>query len=260
MDKFIGTALAMAAAVAVSGVGLQITQIEFVLTVEQGTSYQLTFAVRNDSEAPQVVSLYLGDWDRDINGVNRFYPVGTIPRSLSPWLSLSHTQLPLAPGEAREVTVTLTIPSPDQQTLAGTYWGIIFVQGEPRPVRREGATVMAIERFGVKVYATIAGTEQPSGEVKGLEFIPQEDGLKVEVLYQNTGNVHSWVEGVVEVVDRTGTVVESVPLERFPVLPGAQRLISASLPPLPAGIYQVRAVLDYQGEVLVAGVRVLRVS
>lgn len=260
MTRLIRMAVLLATMAAVSGSALQITQIEFVLTVEQGGSYQLTFVVRNDSEASQVISLYLGDWDRDLEGKNRFYPVGTISRSLSPWLTLSHTRLALAPGEAREVTVTLDVPSEEERILAGTYWGIVFVQGEPRPIRQGGTTVMAVERFGVKVYATIAGTERPGGEVRALEFVPQEEGYTVQVLYENTGNVHSWVEGVVEVVDRTGTVVQSVSLEQFPVLPGAQRRVTATLPPLPPGIYQVRAVLDYQGEVLVAGVVVVRVS
>lgn len=169
------------------------------------------------------------------------------------------TELNLGPGEAQEVTATLTIPSRDEVRLDGTYWGIIFVQGEPRPVEQGGTTVMAIERFGVKVYATVAGTEAPSGAVQKLEVSQTDDGFSVAVYYANTGNVHQRVRGTLEVVDRTGTLVQEMTIDPFPVLPGALRRAVVSLPRLPRGIYQLRAVMDYGGSELVAGVAILRV-
>ena len=239
--------------------GLQISQIEFDLVVEQGQVYSLTFLVRNDAERAQTIKLYLGDWDRDLDGTNRFYPPGTIERSLAGWLSLPFTQLTLGPEEAAEVKAELSVPPSDEATLAGTYWGIIFVQGEPRPLEQAGTTVMAIERFGVKVYATIAGTEVSEGRVAKLEVTPGEEGYQVEVYYENTGNVHQRVAGTLEVIDRTGAVVQELELGEFPILPGAVRRVAANLPLLARGIYQLRAVMDYGGETLVAGVTVLRV-
>ncbi|MCD5408024.1 hypothetical protein LR090_02065 [Candidatus Bipolaricaulota bacterium] len=239
--------------------GLQISQIEFDLVVEQGQVYSLTFLVRNDAERAQTITVYLGDWDRDIDGTNRFYPPGTVERSLASWLSLPFTQLTLGPEEAAEVTVEMAVPSPEETTLAGTYWGIIFVQGEPRPMEQAGTTVMAIERFGVKVYATIAGTELSQGRVTKLEVDPAEEGYQVVVYYENTGNVHHRVIGTLEVIDRTGAVVQELELGEFPILPGSVRRVVATLPQLARGIYQLRAVMDYGGEALVAGVTVLRV-
>lgn len=239
--------------------GLQISQIEFNLLVEQGQVYFLTFLVHNDAERAQTITLYLGDWDRDLDGTNRFYPPGTVERSLAGWLSLPFTQITLGPEEAAEVAVELAVPSLQQAPLAGTYWGIIFVQGEPRPMEQAGTTVMAIERFGVKVYATIAGTEVSEGRVAKLEVTPGEGGYQVVIYYENTGNVHQRVSGSLEVIDRTGAVVQKLELEEFPILPGAARRIAANLPLLARGIYQLRAVMDYGGETLVAGVAVLRV-
>ena len=241
------------------GFGLQISQIEFDLYVDQGETYTFSFLVRNDSERSQTVTIYLGDWDRDVDGTNRFYPVGTIERTLSPWLLVEPARLNLPPGEAQEITATLAVPSREEASLDGTYWGIIFVQGEPRPVEQGGTTVMAIERFGVKVYATIAGTEAPSGVVRAVEATPSDEGVEVRVVYENTGNVKQRVQGSLEVIDRTGTLISEVPIDAFPILPGAQRVVVLTLAPLDRGIYQLRAVLDYGGDVLVAGVTVLRV-
>jgi P pilus assembly chaperone PapD len=244
---------------AAGGAALQISQIEFDLQVNQGESYNLTFYVKNDAETSQTVVAYLGDWDRDIDGKNRFYKPGTIARSLCAWLDVEPKRVTLESGEVQRYTATLTIPPREEIPLDGTYWGIIFVQGEPRPVNQGGTTVMAIERFGIKVYATIAGTERSSGEVEKLEVSPTSGGYSVTVYYTNTGNVHQRVTGTVAVLDRTGNEVETIPLPEFPILPGATRRLTAELPALSRGVYLVQAVLDYGGEVKVAGLKVLRI-
>jgi len=65
------------------------------------------------------------------------------------------------------------------------YWAIVFVQGAPRPQQREGATVLAIERFGVKTYETIPGSEVLSGEVKSVRVV-ENDPLTFDITFANT--------------------------------------------------------------------------
>jgi len=250
------------AAIAITALGslsqaIQITQIEFDLLVDQGETYTLSFRVGNDAQAPQAITLYLGDWDRLPSGEHRYYPPGTLDRSLCGWLTFQPERIVLGPGETAEVTATLAVPA--SPTVRGTYWGMIFVQGEPRPVEVEGTVVMAVERFGVKVYATVAGTERPAGEVRRVEAEASPEKVTVTIEYQNTGNVNQWVEGTVQVVDRKGDIVLKAALEPTPVLPGAERVFQVELPALSPGIYQVQAMLDYGGDVVVAGVAGLRV-
>ena len=256
--RWIAAALALVG-LAPAALALQISQIEFDLVVEQGQEYTLSFLVRNDSERPQAITVYLGDWDRDLDGTNRFYPPGTVERSLASWLSVAPSKLTLAPEEAQEIVAILRVPPVEEAELSGSYWGIIFVQGQPRPIEQGGTTVMAIERFGVKVYATIAGTEAPAGAVTKLEAAPSDEGFQVAIYYANTGNVHQRVSGKLLVVDRTGAVATELELPEFPILPGGTRRIVADLPALSRGIYQLQALMDYGGEALVAGVTVLRV-
>jgi hypothetical protein len=49
------------------------------------------------------------------------------------------------------------------------------------------------------------------------------------------------------------SVAHRAAVDAFPVLPGAQRLLTMSLPPLPRGRYIVLALLDFGGSELVAG-------
>jgi len=241
------------------GQALSVKPLDFELLVDQGKVYTLSFQVRNDAQAPQTITVYLGDWDRSPTGEHRYYPPGTLERSLCGWLAVVPTRIVLAPGETGQITATLTVPSPEERELAGTYWGMIFVQGEPRPMEVEGTVVMAVERFGVKVYATVAGTARTAGVVRKVEAQATSDGVLVKIEYQNTGNVHQEVGGTVRVIDRKGDIVQEKEVEPAPVLPGAERIFEVTLPALPPGIYQVQAMLDYGGEVMVAGVTGLRV-
>lgn len=241
------------------GQALQISRIEFDLVVDPGKPYTFSFQVRNDAQARQTVTVYLGDWDRSPTGEHRYYSPGTLERSLCEWLAVVPTRIVLDPGETGQITATLAVPSSTERDLAGTYWGMIFVQGEPRPVELEGTVVLAVERFGVKVYATVAGTEQTAGVVRKVEAHASSDAVLVKIEYQNTGNVHQEVSGTVQVIDRNGDTVLQEGVEPAPVLPGAERVFELRLSALPPGIYQVQALLDYGGDVVVAGVAGLRV-
>ncbi len=162
-------------------------------------------------------------------------------RSNSDWLEVSPQSFQLDAGEAREVTFSIQVP----QDAEGTYWGVIFVEGSPRPEEREGATVLAIERFGVKIYETVPGTEVLSGEIKQVGKIGNHP-LSFEILFENTGNVQLRPSGRVDITGRTGDVVKILPMEKFYVLPGASRQVEVidqgdSLSP---GRYLALAVLD----------------
>jgi len=179
-------------------------------------------------------------------------------RSNSDWLEVSPQSFQLDAGEAQEVTFSIQVP-PDAE---GTYWGVIFIEGSPRPEQTEGATVLAIERFGVKIYETVPGTEVLSGEIKQVRKIGN-DPLSFEILFENTGNVQLRPSGRVDIAGRTGDLVKALPVEKFYVLPGASRQVEVidqgdSLSP---GRYLALAVLDIGNpEYLLAGQLVFEVQ
>lgn len=166
----------------------------------------------------------------------------TVDRSNGDWLEVSPLRFRLNEGESQEVTFKIQVP----QGAEGTYWGMIFVEGSPRLQEREGATVLAIERFGVKIYETVPGTEVLSGKITRLRKI-EEDPLSFEVSFENTGNVQLRPSGRIDILSQTGNVVQTLLVEEFLLLPGAVREVRAvgqsnSLPP---GRYLALAVLDF---------------
>jgi len=240
---------------------LQISQIEFDLILTPGETRTFSFQVKNDIETSQGITVYLGDWDRDSFGNNQFFELGTIERSLSPWLSVNPTSFTLEPDEAQEVTGTLTLPTGGEGSLDGTYWGIIFVQGEPRPMETEGATVLAIERFGVKVYGTMAGAGPRRGKIHGVKDMGQNP-LWIWVKFINSGIVNlDQVTGWVEVLDSSATSVAKLDVEGFSCLPGYERWVRVNTDlNLSAGEYLIMAVLDIGADNLIGGRQTLRIQ
>lgn len=235
---------------------LEVNLLEVNLTVAPGQVHTFTFIARNERTVPETFTVYVGDWDRDEFGNNRFFEPGTIERSLCGWLVVSPTSFTLKPGEIREVVGTLTVPDSAPE---GTYWGIVFVQGEPRLIEQEGTRVLAVQRIGVKVYATV-GRGKRDGRITNIE-VRGLSPLWLLVKFANAGTRNlDRVTGWVEVFDAQGKLLAKNEFEPFSVLPGSARWVRVDTElRLSAGVYLVMAVADIGADFLLAGRRQLRI-
>ena len=239
-----------------TGLGLEVDLLEVDLGVSPGQVHTFSFLARNETTVAETFSVYVGDWDRDEMGGNRFYPPGTLPRSLLGWLAVSPASFVLGPGESREVRGTLRTPA---DAPPGTYWGIVFVHGEPRPVDHGGTTVMVAKRIGIKVYATV-GTAPAQGQVRRLEF-GGLNPLWIVMEFANPGVVSlRQVRSEVQIYDSQGGLVIQIEPEPFPCLPGGVRrlVVETEFRPAP-GMYLVVARVDPGGEEIIAAQAYLRV-
>jgi hypothetical protein len=137
---------------------------------------------------------------------------------------------------------------------------MIFVEGSPRPQEREGATVLAIERFGVKVYETVPGTEVLSGRVLQVRKTA-DDPLTFTVSFENTGNVQLRPTGKIDIINQNGDTVRTLEIEEFPILPQRVRTLTVADTldrSLPSGIYRALVTVDYGGDNLTGGTRDFR--
>ena len=184
----------------------------------------------------------------------------TVNHSSAEWVTLSFPQVTLQPGETRELLVHVDVP-PD---AVGTYWNAVFVAAEPTPQPGSGGTqVINIYRIAVQMYITAAGTQQVSGQLIGVDVV-ETDPLTVAIDFDNTGNALAIVSGSVNIVDQSGTTVRTLTVPERYVLPGDHRIVTVvdeeSTEPLPPGIYQAVALIDYGPDTLTGGVRGFRVK
>lgn len=232
-----------------SGEALEVNLLEVDLQARPGAAFSFSFIVRNELPQPEQIFLYLGDWDRDQFGENRFYEPGTLARSAASWTQVVPTSFVLDPGEVREIQGTINVPP---LLEPGTYWAIIFVQGEPRLVPYQGVMVTVTRRIGIKLYVTVEPAEV-RGEVRGLE-IRGQNPLWAWVKFANTGTKNlREVRATLRIIDVQGRIVAEGIDALVPCLPGGERWIrvDTDFRPTP-GLYQVLATVDYGGEASVA--------
>lgn len=181
-----------------------------------------------------------------------------ITRSCGDWIAVSPQTFRIAPGDKQTVNFTVDVPT----DVAGMYWAMIFVQGAPRPQQREGATVLAVERFGVKVYETVPGTEVRTGRIDGVRRA-DSDPLTFAVTFKNTGNVQLIPHGTITIIDQSGDNVRTIPIDEFRILPDKTRIITVKSDedaPLAIGIYRALVTIDYGGDNIAGGTRDFRVQ
>ena len=220
-----------------------------------GEKFTGSIPVINTSEQPISLRVYLGDWVR-VPGQSEYTldeQTGREPRSLVGWMTYSPDSMTLQPGEERDVTFEVDVP--DDWSLSGSYWGLVFVQGLPT----EDASVSAdaseevdiglktVYQYAVQIYATIAGTEVRAAAFTTLNLEQEEGALKATAILQNNGNTFIRPKVWLELHDPSGAVVYTQDHQPLTVLPESTRDFDFELKdlPVPPGQYLVMILADY---------------
>jgi len=239
----------------VRAAALRVDQLEFDVTADPGETVALSLQVQNVDDEPGTVEVYTSDWRRLPEGEHLYMESGGLPQSASPWIQVAPAEFMLDPEERTTLRFTVTVPQ--NIDMAGTHWGMIFIESRGRPATA-GSSVSVVQRIGVKVYVTPrSGTTSRDGLVERVDarWEPESGNVAVAALFKNTGNVPVEPTGFVRLIDGAGQVVAEGEFSPFPVLPGDANLFRLTLPveSLPSGRYAVIAALDYGDAQLVGG-------
>ena len=246
---------------------IRVSSLVIDLEIPTGTSYADSFLVSNVGTEPENIEISLVDWNRNINGQHRYFEAGRLPRSLANWIEFSPIRFELKAGESQKVKFNVAIPEEEE----GTHWTMFLVEGAPEvtAAKKEGKSlfsVMATVAYGIKIYQTDAATARRKGKVTNLDITAfsksKEPEIKVKIEFENIGNTHLKAEGQVEIRNKKGQTVATVEIKRFPILPGAKRILEIPFKEknLQPGRYLALAILDFGGNYLVAGQRVFEIG
>jgi len=234
---------------------------EFI--VQPGGRFVATFTVTNLSEEFKTIRIYAGDWVR-IPGQTSGYEFredgSDEPRSFLAWMTFSPDRMELEGGEAEQVYCEVNVP--DDTTLDGSYWGVIFIEAVPSgdgelPVPEEEGMqvgILTVFRYAIQVFATIEGTEVRQATFTSLDFRQEEGGFDVVAVMQNLGNIFMRPEVWLEIHDTSGAKVYEQEYVRQTVLPESAREYVFELRELPIepGSYLVMVIADYGVPELIA--------
>jgi hypothetical protein len=246
----LGSAIALVAApVLAAPVSLSLTVSPLVVEFHAGAGDTATakVTVHNGGADPERIVAMRMDWRVSADGTVRVEQPGTEgAASISDYLRMEPADSPLAPGETRELTLTLDLPASFSKATAVYHSGFL-VRAVPLTGHVNfgpGATVVA--------YDTV-GTPVSHAKITQLHVGSQGSGsalLSARIL--NDGSAYARPTGRI-VLRRDGHVVVDQ-TESIPVLfANESRVYNKALSGLAPGAYDVSFTIDYGGPTLIEG-------
>lgn len=211
-----------------------------------GQRYVSSITVRNLTSEPQPVRIYQTDYRFSADGTSNFDSAGTVPRSNASWIRPSASSVTIPPMADIVVSYAVTVPAID--SLRGTYWSAIMVEGQPRlpPEARRGQIGLgAVFRYAVQVATHLPTTGSRKVRLSRQGFSTDSTGARVlEVVIENTGERAYRPNLWVEVYDAKGVLRKRVEQQRGLLYPGTSLQQRFSFGALPAGVYKALVFAD----------------
>ena len=215
-------------------------------TAAPGQSYEGTVLIRNQTAVPQSVRIYQTDYRFFADGTSHFDTAGTTPRSNARWITPSATSIVIPPSS--EITLGYTIAVPAIDSLRGTYWSALMIEGAP--TAPPAATNKQVGIGAVVRYAVQLATHLPSPGSRKVAYSNQTFGTDttghrvVEVEVQNVGD-HAYRPSMwVELYDSAGTLRGRREQQRGLLYPGSSLKQRFVFDTLPTGSYKAVIFAD----------------
>jgi hypothetical protein len=216
----------------------------FTLTLKPGQSQTVRLAVKNTGKQVLYLSDYPADAAQMTAGGIDFSTRLQHLKAVGTWISVQPKSLTLAPGQARQVTATITMA---RNAHAGDYVGGVAL--ENKTVQGQGAgSHLLIDvhyRQAIAILAAVPGVRTLAARVEGVTLKPEPKGSQAVVSVRNTGNILFKGKGTIELLGSKGAV-ESMPFTIDTILPPAVTQIPINLPnlTLQRGLYGMRVSLS----------------
>ena len=213
-----------------------------------GESYTGTIVVRNLTQQDQPVRIYQTDYLFFADGTSHYEDPGTTARSNAKWITPTVRSLLVPPSS--EMTVTYTVKVPASDSLVGTHWSMIMVEGSPSEAGRSSSGrpqvgVGAVVRYGVQVATHIRSTGSRKVEFASSKFLTNPDSTQAfELDVKNAGERAYRPALWIEVYDDQGTLKANARKERGLLYPGTSLKQVFQLGKLAPGTYRAIVFAD----------------
>ena len=215
-------------------------------TAAPGQSYEGTILIRNLTKEPQSARIYQTDYLFFADGTSHFDAAASTPRSNATWIKPSATSIVIPPLGEMTLGYTITVPAID--TLRGTYWSALMVEGTPTAPPAAASKQVGIG--AVVRYAVQLATHLPATGSRKVAFMNQTLSTDsaghrvVELEVQNVGDRGYRPSMWVELYDSTGTLRGRREQQRGLLYPGTSLKQRFVFDTLPAGPYKAVVFAD----------------
>ncbi|MEP6732485.1 MAG: hypothetical protein ABJE10_17700 [bacterium] len=215
-------------------------------TAAPGQSYEGSILIRNLTAVPQPVRVYKSDYLFFADGTSHFDDAGTTPRSNANWIKTSATSVVVPPSGEITLGYTITVPSVD--SLRGTYWSAIMVEGAPTappPASAKQIGIGAVVRYAVQLATHLPKTGSRKVAFSHQVLSTDSTGHRVvELDVLNSGDRAYRPNLWIELYDGAGVLRGRREQQRGLLYPGTSLKQTFVFDALPAGAYKAVVFAD----------------
>jgi len=249
----LSTAPVLAQSPAPTSLSLTVAPLVVEFRAGAGDTGTATVTVHNGGSDPERIIALRMDWKVAGDGTVRVEQPDTEGKaSLSDFVRLDPDDVVLAPGETRELALTLDLPAAFPQASAVYHAGFLVRAVPPNGHVNFGPAATVV------VYDTV-GTPTAHAKITQLHVTsPVSGSASISARILNDGTAYARSTGRI-VLRRDGQVVADE-TESIPVLfANESRVYNKALTGLAAGTYDASFTLDYGGPTLIQGTTEVRV-
>lgn len=213
--------------------------------VQPGESYRGTIEIQNAGEDEKSVKIYLTDYWFSYTGESKLDSVGSVPRTNARWIKYNPNLLNLAANET--ATINYEVNVPDNDTLRGTYWSVIMVEGIETPdttKQNKGVTINTSIRYAVQITTNIGESGTSDLQFLGLQLAKENNTNILNVMIENTGERLLRPKLSLELFNESGTSVGVLKADPKKTYPGTSIKIVIPLEGINTGKYTGVLVAD----------------
>lgn len=220
-------------------------------TASRGERYGGRITVRNTTGQTQTARIYQTDFRFAADGTSHTDDPGSSLRSNARWIHPQMTRLSLPPGA--EISVPYTVEVPASDSLRGTYWSMIMIEGTGTPASivaaaRGGAVgvgIGTVMRYAIQIATHIGATGNRMVQFTGVNAVKNPDGTAaVNLDVVNTGERGYRPTLWIEVYDASGALRAKGRQVRGLLYPGTSLRQHYDLGTLPSGNYKALIFAD----------------
>lgn len=219
-----------------------------------GARYTGDIVIANPTKEPQAVRIYLTDYRFQADGTSNFDDAGSTARSNARWIVPQTTRVTVPPGARVTVPYSVTVPSAD--SLRGTYWSAVMIEGAtqvPAAVAGSQVALGAVMRYAIQVATHIDATGERNVRFEAPSAGTTPAGsamLDLDVINSGERGVRPALS--IEVYDAQGQLRAKARQQRGLLYPGTSLHQRFDLGALPAGTYKAIVYADTGAEPVLA--------
>lgn len=241
----------------VSTAGVAVTSgLTYEKEAQPGETYKGAIQLRNPGEKPQEVKIYQTDYLFYCDGSTIYGDPGKDPRSNADWITFSPRRLIIPPKGQSAVNYTVNVP--DDQSLIGTYWSMLMIEGIsfglPEEVRQEKneitVSIKQVMRYGAQMITQIGDTGTRKLKFLKTKLLKAGGKRILQVDMENIGQ--RWLRPFLwaEVYNEKGMSTGKFEGRKSRIYPGTSVRFRIDLSQVPKGKYKALVVADCGGDTL----------